>query len=257
MKIGIIGKGTVGSAVYEGLKLLGHDLSFHDPRFEHSSITNIAHTDLVYVCVPTDSTPEGNCDTSVVESVCHELDLMGYTGLVGIKSTVIPGTTDRISELYPNLRVCFVPEFLRAATALEDFTHHHDVLVIGAHHQADFDLVKDSHGHYPNTTVCIAPAAAEMAKYFHNVHNALEITFANVINSVCEQLNIDYQQVYSAITKRSNINGTYLRAGGSWRGFGGHCLPKDTRALNNLQQQLGLNYSLIQAVLADNQRFRK
>lgn len=257
MRVGIIGKGTVGSAVYEGLKRLGHDLSFYDPKVQNSRMSDVLYTDLVYVCVPTDSTPEGHCDTSIVDQVCNDLNFIEYQGLVCIKSTVIPGTTDLMIQKYPNLTVCFVPEFLRAATALEDFVNDHDVLVIGAYKHEHFDLIKQCHGHYPKTTICVTPAAAEMAKYFHNVHNAMEITFANVINGVCKQMNIDYQQVYAAVTKRSNINGTYLRAGDQWGAFGGHCLPKDTLALDNLQKQMGLNYSLIQAILTDNKRFIK
>lgn len=257
MNVGIIGKGTVGSAVYEGFRRLGHDLSVYDPKITQSQMSDVLHTDLVYVCVPTDSTEQGLCDISIVDQVCQELNLIEYQGLVCIKSTVIPGTTDQLIQKYPNIRMCVVPEFLRAASALGDFINDHDVLVIGAYQKEYFDLIKISHGHYPKTTICVTPAAAEMTKYFHNVHNAMEITFANVINGMCKQLNIDYQQVYAAVTKRSNINGTYLRAGDQWGAFGGHCLPKDTLALHKLQNQLGLNYSLIQAILSDNQRFQK
>jgi UDPglucose 6-dehydrogenase len=257
MRIGIIGKGTVGGAVYDGLRQLGHNMSFYDPIFPDSSMENVLNTDLVFLCVPTDSTSTGDCDISIVEQVCGQLADSNYRGLVCIKSTVIPGTTDRMIRQYGDLSICCVPEFLRARTALKDFTDNHDVLVIGAYQPEHFDLVKRSHGHYPVSVVCVEPGAAEMTKYFHNVHNALEVTFANVIYSLCEQLGINYQQVYAAVTKRSNINGTYLRAGGEWRGFGGHCLPKDTRALENLQQQLGLNFSLIAAILADNERFTK
>jgi UDPglucose 6-dehydrogenase len=257
MRIGVIGRGTVGGAVYDGLKNLGHNMSFHDPRYPDSRMSNVLYTDIVFLCVPTDRTPEGNCDVSIVESVCDELAVLDYQGLICIKSTVIPGTTDRMIRKYPNLSICCAPEFLRARTALEDFTDNHDVLVIGSYQQEHFDLIKQSHGHYPQSVICVEPSAAEMTKYFHNVHNALEVTFANVIYSMCEHLGVDYQQVYAAITKRSNINGTYLRAGGEWRGFGGHCLPKDTQALENLQRHLGLNYQLIGAILADNERFTK
>jgi UDPglucose 6-dehydrogenase len=257
MRIGIIGKGTVGGAVYQGLSDLGHDMSFYDPRYPDSRMSHVLYSDLVFLCVPTDSTSAGDCDVSIVESVCDELAMLEYQGLVCIKSTVIPGTTDRMIDRYTNLNICCVPEFLRAKTALVDFTDQHDVLVIGARQAGHFELVKNSHGHYPQSVVCVAPAAAEMTKYFHNVHNALEVTFANVIFSLCRQLGVDYQEVYAAITKRSNINGSYLRAGDQWGGFGGHCLPKDTRALENLQQQMGFDYKLIAAILADNERFTK
>ena len=257
MKIGILGKGTVGTAVYNGLADLGHHMSFHDPGFPGSSINDVLVTELVFVCVPTDSTATGDCDTSIVESVCAELSARNYTGLVCIKSTVIPGTTDLLIQKYQNISICFVPEFLRAKTAYADFILRHEVLVIGAYEQKHFDLVKESHGSYPQSVVCIDPKAAEMSKYFHNVHNAMEITFANVIYSICANMNIDYQQVYEAISKRSNISPSYLKAGDQWGSFGGHCLPKDTLALANLQHKLGLDHSLITAILSDNEKFKK
>ena len=72
MRIGIIGKGTVGGAVYDGLRQLGHNMSFYDPIFPDSSMENVLNTDLVFLCVPTDSTSTGDCDVSIVEQVCGQ-----------------------------------------------------------------------------------------------------------------------------------------------------------------------------------------
>ena len=121
MKVGIIGKGTVGKAVYEGLNHLGHQMSFFDPAYEGSTLNDVLDTDCVFLSVPTNQAPNGDCDTSIIERVVGELNDAGYKGLVAIKSTVIPGTTDRMRDQYPNLRMANVPEFLRARTALADF----------------------------------------------------------------------------------------------------------------------------------------
>jgi UDP-glucose 6-dehydrogenase len=101
MKIGIIGRGTVGSAVYEGLEYLGHDLSFFDPKYEGSRLDDVLDTEVVFISVPTDQTSTGDCDTSIVDNVINELAVNNYRGLVSIKSTVIPGTTDRLQKQYP------------------------------------------------------------------------------------------------------------------------------------------------------------
>ena len=256
MRVGIIGRGTVGGAVYTGMAQLAHIMSFYDPRYPDSQLTDVLDTDLVFVCVPTDSTDAGDCDTSIVESVCADLNALSYSGLVCIKSTVIPGTTDRMIHTYPGLGICCVPEFLRARCAVEDFTDNHDVLVIGADQAQHRTLVSTAHGNYPHNTVTVSPMAAEITKYFNNVHNAMEITFANIIHSLCARLGTEYQQVYQAITLRHNINHHYLGAGAGWGAFGGQCLPKDTQALENLSKSLGFNYELIQSVLRDNQRFK-
>lgn len=254
MKIGIIGRGTVGDAVYNGIAQQGHDVAFFDPRYPESRQEHVLDADCVFLCVPTDSNQNGDCDTSIVERVIGELDAANYRGLIGIKSTVIPGTTDRMQQQYPNLKICCVPEFLRAKLALADFVYNHDVLVIGSHRTEDFELVKAIHGFIPRNTVCVKPVEAEITKYFNNVHHSVQVTFANIAYEICQKLGADYNAVYNAITKRDCINPHYLLVNEKLRGFGGHCLPKDTMAWNNLQKSLGLDFSMIEAVLNDNNK---
>jgi UDPglucose 6-dehydrogenase len=256
MKVGVIGKGTVGSAVYDGLEGQGHDMSFYDPKIEGSKLEDILDTECVFLSVPTDSTVEGDCDTSIVEKVCKELSEAHYQGLVGIKSTVVPGTTDRMQSTYPMLRMCNVPEFLRAKTALADFIYNHDVLVIGVYNDLDFELVKKIHGFIPRNVVQVTPIEAEVIKYFNNVHHAVTVTFGNIIYEVCQRIGADYNSVYNAIIKRDCINPHYLLVNEKFRAFGGHCLPKDTLALNNLIKKLGLEFEMIQAAFDDNERVK-
>ena len=256
MKVGVIGKGTVGSAVYDGLEGQGHDMSFYDPKIEGSKLEDILNTECVFLSVPTDSTVEGDCDTSIVEKVCKELSDANYRGLVGIKCTVVPGTTDRMKLTYPMLRMCNVPEFLRAKTALADFIYNHDVLVIGVYNDTDFELVKKIHGFIPRNVVQVTPIEAEVIKYFNNVHHAVTVTFGNIIYEVCQRIGADYNSVYNAIIKRDCINPHYLLVNEKFRAFGGHCLPKDTLALNNLIKKLGLEFEMIQAAFDDNERVK-
>jgi UDPglucose 6-dehydrogenase len=256
MKIGIIGRGTVGKAVYDGLEFLGHTMSFFDPAYDGSKLQDVLDTEVVFVSVPTNQLPNGDCDTSIVEQVIAELDTARYQGLIAIKSTVVPGTCDRISAAYPDLRICSVPEFLRAKMALTDFTENHDLLIIGSTREQDYDIVKRAHGFYPRYVACVKPVEAEIVKYFNNVHHAMSITFANVTASVCDQLGANYMTVYNAITKRDCINPDYLLSNKNARAYGGHCLPKDTAAWNNLIKKLGLNFELIQSVIDDNEKFK-
>ena len=73
MKIGLIGKGTVGTAVYEGLHHLGHQMSFFDLAYKNSTLSDVLNTDCIFICVPTDQKNNGDCDTSIVEKVISEL----------------------------------------------------------------------------------------------------------------------------------------------------------------------------------------
>ena len=78
MKLGIIGKGTVGQAVYEGLKYLGHEMSFFDPAYDGSTISDVLQADCVFISVPTNQAENGDCDTSIVESVVSALENTGF-----------------------------------------------------------------------------------------------------------------------------------------------------------------------------------
>lgn len=254
IKVGVIGKGVVGTAVYDGLNHLGHKMSFFDVKYEGSTINDVLDTDCVFVCVPTDQLPSGECDTSIVEKVARELNDHGYAGLVAIKSTVTPGTSEKLSKTYPNLKVCSVPEFLRAKSALADFMYNHDLLVIGSHRQEDYDLVKKIHGRLPRQVSCISPTEAEIVKYFNNVNHSVQIIFANIFYEVCKKLDSNYDNVYTTIIKRDCFNPAYLMCNENLRGFGGHCLPKDTSAWAKLMQNLNLDYTTIQSVLSDNKK---
>ena len=257
MKIGIIGKGTVGKAVYEGLEYLGHTMSFFDPAYEGSVLDHVLDTDCVFVSVPTNQAANGDCDVSIIDRTIEDLAAARYTGLISIKSTVIPGTTDRLQKQYPKLRLSMVPEFLRAKSALADFVYNHDLLVVGCANKADADLIVEIHGSFPENIARVTPTEAEVIKYFNNVHHAMSVTFANITYEVCDKLGANYMNVYKAITKRDCINPAYLMANTNMRGYGGHCLPKDTSAWNNLIQDLGLEFGLIQSVIDDNEKFIK
>jgi UDPglucose 6-dehydrogenase len=257
MKIGIIGKGTVGKAVYDGLNHLGHQMSFFDPVYTGSTLADVLDTACVFICVPTNQAANGDCDTSIVESVIAELAAANYRGLIGIKSTVVPGTSEKLIAAHPTLRICSVPEFLRAKTALADFMYNHDLLIIGSHQDTDFDLIKEIHGNLPKNVACVSPTEAEVIKYFNNVNHSVQIIFANIAFEVCKALGADYNNVYNAIIKRECFNPAYLMCNENLRGFGGHCLPKDTSAWNNLIKNLGLNFNMIQSVIDDNEQLSK
>jgi UDP-glucose 6-dehydrogenase len=119
------------------------------------------------IAIPSD----GNCDTSIVNDVVNQLNLQKYVGVVAIKSTVIPGTTDILLDKYPDLKICHVPEFLRQKSALGDFFDNHDVLIIGTHNLEIANKVVQAHRFIPKSVSIVKPVEAEITKYFNNVHN--------------------------------------------------------------------------------------
>lgn len=138
MKIGVIGIGVVGSTLCYGFTRLGHDVVKHDIKF-NTKIEDVLDTALVFICVSTPQAADGSCDTSQVEAVVGDLIKHGYPGLIVIKSTVPPGTTDKLRAV-PH-RLAFCPEFLREKATYSDFVENHDVCVIGAYNALDQALI--------------------------------------------------------------------------------------------------------------------
>lgn len=243
MKIGIIGHGVVGAAIEAGMKHVGHDVVVYDIAYRTTNVQDVLDTDACFVCVPTGSTPKGECDTSIVRHVIGDLDEHQYKGLVIIKSTVAPGTTVSLQMMYPYLRICFCPEFLKERSAASDFTFNHGPCVIGSTDKFDISLMETIHDKLTNQFIHIPPTDAEMSKYFCNTFNAMRIVFANAFYDLCEKVGADYNNVLAAATVRQGITQEYLRCGPDLRGFAGPCLPKDTEAMGALVKayQLPMN----------------
>ena len=256
MKLGIIGVGVVGNAVKCGLSALGHDIYTHDIKLQ-TSIAIVKDTEVVFVCVPSPSTETGSCDTGIIERVIDNLNDMNYTGIIAIRSTVVPGFTEHMSLLYSKLTICFVPEFLRERYAIDDFINQHTLLAVGTNSIDVYNTIVATHGHYPKQSIKITPTEAELLKYFNNVYAALRISFANVMYEVANKLDCDYTTIKNAYIMTGKAVDMYLDATPQLRGYAGPCLPKDTKALSTFIKQLNLNYELIDAIHNDNEKFNK
>lgn len=255
MIIGIIGQGVVGSACEYGFKKLDHTVIVHDLKL-NTKITDIIDTDVCYICVPTPSTEDGSCDVSIVEDVILQLHQNNYQGIVAIKSTVKPSTTQRLIDNYVDLKLCFVPEFLRERCAVSDFIENHDLLAVGTHSFETFNIIKECHGKYPDKIVMLSPTEAELLKYYSNVFNALRIIFANEFYEICNSLNADYNKVKDAFILRRTTTDMYLDVNKNFRGYGGVCLPKDTAAIASLVKELNLDMSLFDVIEQENKKFK-
>lgn len=253
MNIGIIGVGKVGTAVAYGLQRIGHNVLTHDTKLG-TRIHDVLAAELIFICVPTPTLPNDHCDTRIVESVLYELANVKYSGLVVIKSTVPPMSTDKWSREYMLRPLAFCPEFLRERAAFSDFVEGHDVCIAGTHNDEDAALIKKAHGPLPKVFVKLTPTEAELAKYFSNVFNAMRVVFACQFYDVCQALGADYTAVKSAVVRRHNIGDHYLDANAQLRAFGGACLPKDACAFASFVADCGLELPLFKAIVDINRR---
>ncbi len=260
MKVGIIGVGMVGGAIRHGFTRIGHDVKVFDIKLPETRLEDVLDSDVLFVCVPTPQAADGSCDTSIVQRVVSEVAMRDYKGLLTIKSTVEPGTTDRLAQKHPTLRLAFCPEFLREKAAYTDFVEQHDVCVIGAYNEKDFEVLKAVHDPLPQNYAHLTPKDAEFVKYFLNVFNALRIVFANQFYDVTKAAGADYKKIKDAITKHRAIPPVYLDANDKFRGFGGACLPKDTSAFAlYAKKMLGEEnpLSLFEGIVEINKRYKQ
>ena len=255
MKIGIIGLGVVGSACRYGFQLIGHTVSVHDTRL-NSSLKNLLDTDIVYVCVPTPENTDGSCNVDAVEEIVADLYKFQYKGVIALKSTSAPGTTQKLIDKY-RLRICFVPEFLRERCAVDDFVNNHELLAVGTDDPQIYEIVVKSHGSLPKYTSMLNSTEAEVLKYFSNVFNAVRVVFSNNMFEICKSLGLDYTKIKDTYLLRKTASPDYMDVNEDLRGYGGQCLPKDTKALDALVKQLGLDLKLFEAIDSDNQKFKR
>jgi UDPglucose 6-dehydrogenase len=256
MKIGIIGLGAVGSANKQGFEHLEHEVLVHDIRL-NTSIKDVLLTEINFLCVPTPSADDGQCDTNILESVIQDLDDHNYKGIIAIRSTAVPGFTQSMIEKHKTLAICFVPEFLRERCAVDDFINNHKLLAVGTFDIWVFRKIVKAHGSLPEHTEHLTPTEAEVLKYFNNVYASLRVTFANVMYEICDKLNCDYTTIKNSYIKTGKAVDMYLDVSDGLRGYGGMCLPKDTKALARLLEKLDLDLDLISSIDHDNSKFKR
>ncbi len=149
-----------------------------------------------------------------------------------------------------------MPEFLKERYATEDFIKNHNLLVVGCYDTDVFNTVVKSHGYFPKHIKMMTPSEAEILKYYSNVYNALRVVFANLMYEVCNVSGADYDKIKETFMLRGTSSGNYLDCSENLRGFGGMCLPKDTKALNAFLKKHNIDFSLLDSVLEDNAKVK-
>ena len=246
MKIGIIGQGYVGSAIKLGFQDY-YDVFTYDKfdlgKSTHSKISDLVEeAKVIFVCVPTPMRKDGTCYTVIVEEVIREINETATDHIVVIKSTIPPGTTDRINQEYTHSTVIFNPEFLTEANFLDDFKNQNRI-ILGGDRKGTNKLRQIYSKVFPKATIVKTGAKhAEMVKYFTNTFLATKVSFANEMYNICQQLDLDYDKVVEYATYDERLGKSHWGVPGPDEdfGFGGHCLPKDLSAMINGFDTLGL-----------------
>jgi len=283
-KIAIIGTGYVGTANAVGFAELGCDVVGFDtnaerirllqdgvPPYREAGLAGLLRRHLVrerlefvsdlwnairdaafiIVAVGTPSREDGSADLSALELVIDQLSAMvtRRSTVVVLRSTVPPGTSDRMAERLPDgIELLYCPEFLREGSAVFDFLHP-DRTIVGADSgtaaAAYAELLKDV-----DAPVMVATRRdAELVKGASNAFLALKISFANEIANLCGKMDADARAVLRGIGYDRRIGEAYLTPG---IGFGGPCFEKDVLSLEHVARHNGSPSQLLRATLRVN-----
>lgn len=242
LKIGICGVGMVGGALNQYFKKVGKEPLLYDKYKNLGSIKEVNQTDIIFICVPTPFDKEKGFDLSCVEDACQNIK---GDKIVIIKSTVLPGTTEKFQKKYPQHKFLFNPEFLVEATANENMQNP-DRQIVGYTNQGEdvAEKIMEALPRAPYENI-IPATEAEMIKYFGNTFLAVKVILGNQIYELCKELNINYDAVREGVSADPRIGPSHLDVfHGGYRGYGGKCLPKDIKALIQFADQLGVDLKL-------------
>lgn len=261
-KIGHKGIGWVGRQVMEFLiEGLGYKVGEDyfpfdiDKGKEFNYDYNLG--DWIIISVPSPRKADGSCDTSIVEESLKDIK---DGKVVIIKSTVIPGTCEKLQHQHPNKLILFNPEFLTESQAKKDFFYP-DRQIVGYTNKSRsvaslvLALLPDAFFTSPGMNSCyewtnVNATEAEIGKYACNMFGSLKVVFANILADVCESLqqnftknnikaNVDYEKVRLVMGHDKRIKDSWLNIKqGNYRGFGGYCFPKDLEAFIKFMEWL-------------------
>jgi UDPglucose 6-dehydrogenase len=260
MKIGIIGNGFVGNAIYQNFKNKVVT-KVYDVKEEKrlNEFNDTLSSDIVFVCLPTPMKENGECDLSFVLNFFNELKLSYTNPLFVIKSTVPIGTTDLICKMRSDLKVVHNPEFLTAVNAVEDFRNS-DRNIIGGKQEWCLQLKDLFDEHFPYTPIQIVSSKeSETIKYFCNSFLAAKIAFFNNLYEICQKFDMNFDSVRDGVVADQRIGVGHSKVPGpdGLMGFGGYCFPKDINALITTLKQNGVDDTLFSSVWNYNRKIRK
>ena len=270
MHLTVIGTGYVGLVTAIGLADAGHEVTCVDLNKERMEqlrrgiapiteqgidealeknqsrltfTTEYPVSDLYLVAVGTPERADGSCDLSAVEAVVRLIESISPGASVVLKSTVPPGTTERLSAEHPSLRFAMVPEFLREGTALADMRQPSRI-VIGTRDALLAPRLEELLKTTDAPVVHVDPTTAELTKYAANSFLAVKISFINEIARLADQVGANVDDIAHGIGLDPRIGPAFLRAGA---GYGGSCFPKDIKALTTLARTHDTHLHVIEA----------
>jgi len=265
--IGVVGNGFVGSAVQFGFSpSTGCDYEVRvydkDPSKSVDSIEEtVNESEFIFLSVPTPSNKDGSMNLDIVEQALQDIsDVNKYQGnIVLLRSTVTPGTTRKLQDKYPNLRIVFNPEFLTEQNAKYDFINQARIIIGGdeVYSKQVGDLYRLRFGE-SQPIIETNWETAELIKYMSNCFFTTKISFMNEMYQIAEKCGVDWGVALDGFFRDGRVGHSHMNVPGpdGKFGFGGSCFPKDIQALINFGESLGLNMNTLKGAWNTNLEVR-
>jgi len=265
MKIGICGLGIVGNAILDSLLYKEFELSVnlfvYDKYKGCYQFSELFQTDILFLALPTPFNQTTNTyETIEIETTLRELQNHQYNGMILIKSTLLPKTTNRYATQY-NLNLIHNPEFLSTKTAADDFLNQHHIVLGPASNCSPQGLnnVIEFYKKYFEADISICTSdESESMKLFLNNFYAVKVQFFTEIYLLCQKLGMDYNFIKQLMIKNGWINQQHTTIPGPDNkiSFGGGCFPKDMMALINLFKTEDVQHDVINAAMIERNTMR-
>jgi UDPglucose 6-dehydrogenase len=266
-KIGIVGKGFVGSAVQHGFSPnVGCDAEVRvydkDPSKSLNSLDEtINKSDFVFVSVPTPSKKDGSADLRILQSALNDIAHIctNTETIILIRSTIIPGTTRNLQQKFKNLKLVFNPEFLTERSANFDFINQSRSIFGGK--KENTSKVADLFRWRFGESLSILETnfeSAELIKYMANTFFATKISFLNDMKLLSEKSNANWDDVIEGFVRDGRIGHSHLNVPGhdGKYGFGGVCFPKDMQAIIHFADSLDIDMTVLKGAWETNLKVR-
>ena len=261
--IGIIGRGFVGSAVEFGFSAqTGCDtqVKIYDKnpaKSLHTLEETVNDSDFIFVSVPTPSNLDGSMHLGILESALQDIQTVNKRkdNIVLIRSTIIPGTTLKLSKKFKNLNIVFNPEFLTERSAKFDFINQ-SRFILGGRKRLTARVAELYRWRFGDSVPCIETTfeTAEFIKYMNNCFFATKVSFMNEMKLVADKTKVDWDVAVEGFVRDGRVGHSHLAVPGpdGKLGFGGSCFPKDIQAVINFGTDLGLKMETLKGVWSTN-----
>lgn len=257
-KVGIIGFGFVGeSQAFAFAPIADVKIFDIDPNKATHTLEEVLSQDFIFVCIPTPMKENGEQDLSYIENFFGGIGLHNTNAIFILKSTVLPGTTKRLSKEYP-FNIVFSPEFLTEKNAKLDMLTQSRIILGG---YIDLTLKVESlfEARFGNKHYILTDStSAELIKYMSNNFLTVKTAFFNEYYDLANELDANWNTIVEGVTSDPRIGNSHSKVPGhdGKRGFGGTCFPKDINAMIEYSKTKNVEMNTLEAAWKTNLRVR-